>query len=181
VRYAPSSQFSPHTHSGGEEFIVLEGVFSDEHGDYPAGRYIRNPPTTRHTPGSAPGCVIFAKLWQFDPADRTSVMIDTSKIGHVRDLQRPGIEVTPLFEDARETVELQVWQPQARWEQALPGGAELFVLDGGLVESGDELVAMSWLRVPGGAQLDAKAGLQGAHVWVKARHVQCACEDVLSR
>ena len=27
VRYAPGSHFSPHTHTGGEEFIVLEGVF----------------------------------------------------------------------------------------------------------------------------------------------------------
>ena len=32
VRYAPQSQFSPHAHGGGEEFLVLEGVFADEHG-----------------------------------------------------------------------------------------------------------------------------------------------------
>ena len=50
VRYAPNSQFSAHTHSGGEEFIVLEGVFQDEHGDFPTGTYVRNPPTTSHTP-----------------------------------------------------------------------------------------------------------------------------------
>jgi len=37
VRYAPGSHFSPHVHTGGEEFIVLEGVFQDEHGDFPAG------------------------------------------------------------------------------------------------------------------------------------------------
>lgn len=43
VRYALASSFSPHTHGGGEEFLVLEGVFSDEHGDYPAGTYVRNP------------------------------------------------------------------------------------------------------------------------------------------
>ena len=83
VRYAPHSHFSPHTHGGGEEFLVLDGVFQDEHGDYPAGSYVRNPPTTRHTPGSEPGCVIFVKLWQFDPADRTEVRIDTGKT-HVR-------------------------------------------------------------------------------------------------
>jgi anti-sigma factor ChrR (cupin superfamily) len=28
VRYAPDSWFSEHAHTGGEEFIVLEGVFS---------------------------------------------------------------------------------------------------------------------------------------------------------
>ena len=58
VRYAPESRFSPHVHGGGEEFIVLEGVFQDEHGDFPAGSYIRNPPQSRHTPGSKPGCTI---------------------------------------------------------------------------------------------------------------------------
>jgi len=76
VRYAPGSHFSPHVHSGGEEFIVLEGVFQDEHGDYPVGSYIRNPPTSSHTPGAEEGCVIFVKLWQFDMDDRTNVKID---------------------------------------------------------------------------------------------------------
>ena len=71
VRYAPHSHFSPHTHGGGEEFLVLDGIFQDEHGDYPAGTYVRNPPTTSHTPGSEPGCTLFVKLWQFDPDDRT--------------------------------------------------------------------------------------------------------------
>ena len=75
VRYAPYSRFSAHAHDGGEEFIVLDGAFQDEHGDYPTGTYVRNPPTSRHTPGAEPGCVIFVKLWQFDPDDRTHVRI----------------------------------------------------------------------------------------------------------
>ena len=52
VRYAPKSRFSTHTHGGGEEFFVLDGVFQDEHGDFPAGTYVRNPPNTSHTPRS---------------------------------------------------------------------------------------------------------------------------------
>ena len=56
VRYAPHSRFSSHTHGGGEEFLVLDGVFQDERGDYPAGTYVRNPPTSSHTPGTEPGC-----------------------------------------------------------------------------------------------------------------------------
>ncbi|HKE95561.1 MAG TPA: cupin domain-containing protein, partial [Povalibacter sp.] len=80
VRYAPGSHFSAHTHGGGEEFLVIEGVFQDEHGDYPVGSYIRNPPTSSHTPGSESGCVIFVKLWQFAPDDRTRVCIDTMKV-----------------------------------------------------------------------------------------------------
>lgn len=34
VRYEPGSGFSAHRHDGGEEILVLEGVFSDEHGHY---------------------------------------------------------------------------------------------------------------------------------------------------
>ena len=79
VRYAPNSNFSAHTHTGGEEFIVLEGVFQDEHGDFPVGSYVRNPPTSSHTPGSEPGTTIFVKLWQFQPDDRTQIMINMDK------------------------------------------------------------------------------------------------------
>jgi anti-sigma factor ChrR (cupin superfamily) len=57
---------------------VLDGVFQDEHGDFPAGTCVRNPPEWRHTPGSAQGCTIFVKLWQFDLADRTPVTIPTA-------------------------------------------------------------------------------------------------------
>jgi anti-sigma factor ChrR (cupin superfamily) len=84
VRYAPQSRFSPHTHGGGEEFLVLEGVFQDEHGDFPAGSYIRNPPTSSHTPGSLPGCTIFVKLWQFDLDDRTNLRLDTTTMSRSR-------------------------------------------------------------------------------------------------
>src|SRR5262245_7868468 len=80
VRYAPESAFSPHAHPGGEEFLVLEGIFQDERGDYPAGSYVRNPPTSRHTPRSQAGCTIFVKLYQFDPADRSSVTIDRRRV-----------------------------------------------------------------------------------------------------
>lgn len=73
VRYAPGAKFDPHAHALGEEFIVLDGVFSDEHGDYPVGSYIRNPPGTSHTPHSDPGCVIFVKLRQFDDQDLTPI------------------------------------------------------------------------------------------------------------
>jgi len=91
VRYAPGSHFSPHTHGGGEELLVLEGEFSDEHGDFPAGSYIRNPPTSRHTPRSKPGCVLLVKLWQFDLVDRTQVRIDTKGMAFVPLPGRDGV------------------------------------------------------------------------------------------
>lgn len=114
VRYAPRSHFSPHTHGGGEEFLVLDGVFQDEHGDFPVGTYIRNPPTSSHQPGSEPGCVIFVKLWQFDPGDRQHVSIDTARGAFTAAPERPGVEVMPLFADDVEDVRLERWKPDAR-------------------------------------------------------------------
>jgi len=53
VRWAPNTQFNPHTHWGGEEIYVIEGTFRDEHGAYPAGSWIRSPHLSQHTPYTA--------------------------------------------------------------------------------------------------------------------------------
>jgi len=171
VRYAPDSHFSPHTHGGGEEFLVLDGIFQDEHGDYPAGSYVRNPPTSRHTPGSAPGCVIFVKLWQFDPADRTQVRTDTNKASFKSAPSRAGVDTLPLFHDAHEDVHLELWAPNAQIDLPLPGGAEILVIDGSFAENREDFTPQSWLRLPAAAKLQAKAGPEGCKVWVKTGHL----------
>ena len=58
VRHASGSSFSPHVHPHGEEFIVLDGIFEDDYGNWPIGAYIRNPPNSAHKPSSEAGCVI---------------------------------------------------------------------------------------------------------------------------
>lgn len=172
VRYAPDSAFSPHVHGGGEEFLVLDGVFQDEHGDFPAGSYIRNPPQSRHTPGSSPGCVIFVKLWQFDLADRTHVRIDTNKMAALPAVGRYDVLVTPLFRDGREYVRLEAWAPDAEIRLPAPGGLEVLVLDGAFTQAGETFVPQSWLRLPVGDALAAKAGPDGARVWIKSDHLR---------
>ncbi len=164
VRYAPGSQFAAHTHAGGEEFLVLEGIFQDEHGDYPAGSYIRNPPTTHHTPGSAPGCVIFVKLWQFDPADRAAIRIDTATLPYRP--AGPGVTEALLFTDARELVTLERWAPGTLIQRGA-AGLELLVLEGQFTEAGETFTPQSWLRLPKGTPLQAVAGADGCQVWQK--------------
>jgi quercetin dioxygenase-like cupin family protein len=171
VRYAPRSRFSPHTHGGGEVFLVLDGVFQDEHGDYKAGSYVRNPPTSRHTPRSEAGCTIFVKLWQFDPSDRTELCIDTAAAPFTPVPRRPGIAVAPLFEDPWEHVRLERWASNAVIELPVPGGIELLVLDGGFAEGGETFVPQSWLRLPAGAVLRAVAGSRGCRAWAKSGHL----------
>jgi hypothetical protein len=171
VRYAPGSRFSPHTHGGGEEFLVLDGVFQDEHGDFPVGSYIRNPPTTSHTPGSEPGCTIFVKLWQFDPDDRMQVRLNTLSGAFAPAAGRPGVETMPLFEDAHERVRLERWAPGSAVELPAPGGIEVLVLDGGFMEGGEAFEVQSWLRLPAGATLRAVAEPRGCRAWVKTGHL----------
>ncbi|MEL7151772.1 MAG: cupin domain-containing protein [Pseudomonadota bacterium] len=171
VRYAPGSQFSAHTHTGGEEFIVLDGVFQDEHGDFPKGTYVRNPPTTSHTPGSEDGCVIFVKLWQFDMDDRTQFRKDMqAELGEAQD----GVAIAELHRDDREVVTYRTIAPNSAFEIDTTGGLELLVLSGGLAEGTDILVEGSWLRLPQGVPLKATSGPEGATVWVKTGHLPFA-------
>jgi hypothetical protein len=168
VRYAPGSAFSPHTHAGGEEFIVLAGVFQDEHGDYPAGTYVRNPPTTSHTPSSAPGCVIFVKLWQFDPEDRTQFRKDMAA---ELPASTDGVASAELYRDARETVTFSQLAPDATLTNTDPGGIELLVLKGSVKDGTETLARGAWLRLPEGATLTATAGPDGAQLWIKTGHL----------
>ena len=61
VRWAPGTYFNPHRHFGGEEIFVVEGVFSDEHGSYRQGSWIRSPHLSQHQPFSVEGCLILVK------------------------------------------------------------------------------------------------------------------------
>lgn len=172
VRYDPGSHFSAHTHTGGEEFIVLEGVFQDEHGDFPVGSYVRNPPTSSHTPRSDDGCVIFVKLWQFDMEDRTHVNIDMGTNSLKPAQGRDGVELMPLYKDDREDVRMEYWAAGKEVALNTFGGAELLVLEGDFDESGETFSKHSWLRVPDGYDLKAVAGDRGASVWVKTGHLR---------
>ncbi|RVU36810.1 cupin [Hwanghaeella grinnelliae] len=171
VRYAPNSSFSAHTHAGGEEFLVLDGVFQDDYGDFPVGSYIRNPPTSSHTPRSDEGCTIFVKLWQFDADDRTYIRKQTADEQFLASVGEPGVELLPLYKDAMEDVRMERWAPEASVDRGAPGGLELLVLEGSLTEGSEELPRNTWLRLPRGSDFLAKAGPGGALFWIKTGHL----------
>lgn len=171
VRYAPGSHFSAHTHGGGEEFLVLDGVFQDEHGDYPIGSYVRNPPQTFHTPGSEAGCTILVKLWQFAPSDSHQVRISVAQVPLASDPARPHVLLQPLHRDEHESVRIETWEPNQEILIDPSGGLEIFVLDGSFNESGERFRAWSWLRLPPGQRLHASTSAAGARLWVKEGHL----------
>ncbi len=147
VRYDPGASFSEHGHPLGEEILVLEGTFSDESGDYPAGTYFRNPEGFRHAPFSEQGCVLLVKLHQFQPDDRSHVQIDTNSAAWL-----PGegnLQVLPLHEFGTESVALVKWPAGERFHaHSHFGGEENYIISGELIDEYGRYPAGSWIRSP---------------------------------
>ena len=172
VRYAPNSCFPQHEHGGGEEFLVLEGEFADEHGSYPAGTYVRNPIGTRHSPAVGPdGAVIFVKLRQFEAGDRRQIAIDT-RAGNWIDDDVRGSRKLILHSFGNEEVEMYRLDPDVVYRQHIhDGGEEYFVVEGSMIEDGELYPAGSWLRFPDGSSHRPVAGPGGALLFYKGGHL----------
>lgn len=190
VRYAPGSRFPAHVHGGGEEFLVLEGVFSDESGDYGPGMYVRNPPGSAHAPFTRTGCTIFVKLRQMPPAEKTPVRRMSSALAPPP-AQAGAVEIESLFEAAWEQAGEQAgqqadWQPAGErvaiealgpgGERAAPDrGEEIFVLAGTLSygegpDASGPHGPGTWLRRPAGTQ-GRIFSAEGCRYWVKRGHL----------
>lgn len=147
VRYAKGASFKQHEHPFGEEILVLEGIFSDETGDYPKGTYFRNPPGSSHAPFSNDGCVLFVKLCQFQESDKQTICIDTNNSQWLQG--QGGLEVMPLHEHIHENTALVKWpkgevfKPHSHF-----GGEEIFVISGTFCDEHGKYPAGTWIRSP---------------------------------
>jgi anti-sigma factor ChrR (cupin superfamily) len=169
VRYGPGASFPRHGHPLGEEILVLEGVFSDERGDFSAGTYFRNPPGSGHAPFSKEGCVLLVKLHQFLPDDSAQVCIDTSR---ARWLPRQHNQIVmPLHEFAGEQVMLVRWMPgESASPRRHPGGEEIFVLSGELKDEHGTYPQGTWLRNPPMSEYCPRVE-QETVTWMKTGHL----------
>lgn len=171
VRYAPQSYFPHHLHPEGEEILVLSGTFSADDQHYPAGWYLRNPPTSGHQPYSDEGAVIFVKLRQMAATESCHVAIDTRDDSN---WQRQGQrDVCPLFADATEQVSLQrLSAGEALFmDETIAGGAEILVLAGELIDGSQAYQRGGWIRLPVGDDASIISGLEGATVYLKTGHL----------
>lgn len=171
VRYAPGSAFPRHVHSGGEEILVLEGTFQDEHGDYPAGSYFRNPPGTSHEPAATEGCTIFVRLWQFREGDDVQIVRQPGE-GTPAPLRDGAIAARTLFDDGSERVAIEDWRAGATVTADNRRGLEFILLSGSAHVDGEELEAQSWGRIPAGQGLTARVGPRGARIWFRDAPLQ---------
>ncbi|MFH4796827.1 cupin domain-containing protein [Vibrio alginolyticus] len=169
VKYEPNSQFSTHPHPQGEEILVLEGVFSDEYGDYPAGTYLRNPPGSQHAPFSEEGCVILVKLNQFESEDLETVRINTNQASWQSGVG--GLQVMPLHNFEHEHVALVKWPKGEKFQPHRHfGGEEIFVLSGELRDELGTYPALSWIRSPHMSEHFPFVE-QETIIWVKTGHL----------
>jgi anti-sigma factor ChrR (cupin superfamily) len=150
VRYMAGGSFRAHGHPEGEEILVLDGTFSDETGDYPAGSYLLNPPGSAHSPFSQEGCTLFVRLRQYAGPDRECVRMKPGQRNWMPGLV-PGLSVSALYSSTRypEAMALVHWQPATRFQRhAHPGGEEILVLEGVFEDEQGRYPAGAWIRSP---------------------------------
>jgi len=171
VRFAPNSRFDAHEHDGGEEFLVLDGTFSDEHNDYPKGTYVRNPIGTSHTPHIGEmGATILVKLHQFAADDVAHFHVDTTKMTFTAG-KTPGVEEALLHAHGSEKVRLV--RLSQGGEMPVTGGengAEIFVLEGAFSDAQGQYPTGTWLRIPGGSPQNLHSDT-GCLLWIKTGHL----------
>ena len=153
VQFEADSKFRRHGHPRGEEIFVLEGIFSDETGNYPAGTYLRNPEGFEHHSFSENGCRILVKLNQFQTHDTQRIIIDT----HFEAWQ-PGqgnLEVIPLHNFEGEHTALVKWPAGERFKPHQHfGGEEIYVISGIFRDERGHYPAGTWIRSPHGSSHD---------------------------
>jgi hypothetical protein len=149
VRYDPGATFPAHDHPDGEEILVLEGVFSDEHGDWGVGSHLLNPQGFRHAPFSREGCVIFVKLQQYAGRGRRHQSVQ-SELLEWRRGDADGVRLRRLYQQHGfpESIDIESWHPGTSVSRDYPGGVEIFVIDGSLSDSGVGFGPGTWLRLP---------------------------------
>lgn len=170
VRFAPNSSFPMHTHTGGEEYLVLEGVFSDEFGDFGPGMYVRNPVGSKHRPHTKDGALILVKLWQYQDGDDEFVRIDTQNTPFSPGLVE-GLSVLPLHQYQGESVALVRWQPGTQFHHHThPGGEEIYVIEGTFQDEHGDYPQGTWVRNPHGSPHKPFSN-EGCLIYVKVGHL----------
>ncbi|GBG25844.1 Hypothetical Protein FCC1311_020632 [Hondaea fermentalgiana] len=194
VRYLANSDFNEHPHPDGEEILVVDGVFSDDSGDFPRGTYILNPEGYSHAPRSKDGCVLFVKLRQYPGLNRRQIRINSYDPETWQSAPDPSLSAQgnvrqcPLYrplpgDTSQETMDLLELEEGASLTIPVqPAGLELFVLPGAATTTGssnpvltasglDPFLEGDWLKM-----LETKTPLSlramtRVKLYVKANHL----------
>lgn len=171
VRYDAASRFASHVHPGGEEILVLDGVFSDERGDYPTGVYLLNPEGSAHAPFSREGCLLFVRLRQYAGKDRPQLVLNTVTQDWAT-TDNDGVVEKSLYRQSgyAESMSLLRCAPGAAVRlPAKSGIMEIFVIDGAIQGRTGNHQALSWLRLPPATAGHTLQSRSGALLYVRMK------------
>mmetsp|Transcript_27055 Transcript_27055/g.40058 ORF Transcript_27055/g.40058 Transcript_27055/m.40058 type:complete len:265 (+) Transcript_27055:137-931(+) len=189
VKFSPNQSFPRHTHSGGEEFLVLDGVWRDDYGAFPKYSYIRNYIGSGHTPSiGAEGCVILVKLRQMSELSKDEIEhkpwgpFTPDQVRLERDPLEDGGEDPSticrksLFSSPLERTSVQLWPENSEFEINVPfNGMEIFIVDGSFSSQLGTHDEWSWCRVPNESREDkmfqVKTADKPVYVWIKEGHL----------
>ncbi len=172
VRCKQDREIPTPRHSNGLEIFVLDGMFSDEHGEYSTGAYVRNPNGSCATHRvAAKGSTLFIKSYPFAKNDEQRTVIDTKKA-----TWRPGVveglQVLPLHEYEGEHVALVRWAPHTQFNlHSHRGGEEILVLEGVFHDEYDQYPTGTWIRSPHLSRHTPFTKEEGALIYVKVGHL----------
>jgi len=175
VKFDAGCEFPEHVHGGGEEFYMLQGIFSDANGDYPEGTYVRHPINSSHAPWSKDGCIFIVKLRQMLPnvgEDHSVIVHKTSNLWKIID----GIHILELFSNSKtgEHVVLQKWQPNSHVTSQYPvGGEEILVVEGDFQDEEGKYKKGTWIRNPAhfAGKPWTRKSFHGCTLWIKTGHL----------
>jgi len=169
VRYEPNTRFAAHQHDFGEEILVLDGVLSDEYGDYPAGTYLMNPPGSSHAPYSESGCTLFVKLRHLGSEQQQRERVDTNTSEWFQGLV-PGLSVMPLMRQGSGST-LVRWAPNTYFNPHRHyGGEEIYVVDGVFADEYGTYPKGTWIRSPH-MSMHTPYSKGGCTIFVKTGHL----------
>lgn len=169
VKFDAGASFPEHDHPGGEEILVLDGVFSDESGDYGPGSYFRNPPGFRHRSFSDEGCLLFVKLCQFQTGDTQHIHINTHDTPWRQG--QGGLMVMPLHDFEGEHTALVKWPANEVFQAHQHfGGEEILVLSGEFKDEHGKYPTHSWIRSPHLSSHHPYVSEETV-IWVKVGHL----------
>lgn len=181
VMFDPNQSFPRHTHDGGEEFLVLDGVWRDDYGAFPKYSYIRNYIGSGHTPSiGEEGCVILVKLRQMsiksndEPEHKAWGPMSPESMTSNREIS--GVVKAPLFSSPLEQTSVQIWPASSSFDITIPEhGAEIFVVDGSFSSKLGGHEKWSWCRVPNETEDEIKfhveTNSEPVYVWSKEAHL----------
>lgn len=142
IKFDKASNLKNSSQINSVEIFVLDGIYSNEFGDFEKGTYLKLPKEDESKVFSKEGCEIFRKK-NYPQIKDEKIIVDTSN-----SFWRPGqgnLQVMPLSEQTAlvKWPKDEIFIPHTHW-----GGEEILVLKGEFKDEHGSFKIGTWIRSP---------------------------------